>query len=545
MSSPDRFFRDPSIPINEFFDEGPVVVRKNTSVSGAIDMSASDKYRQGVEIQSLKQWDAGLVKIYSGEPGHVSLRSSYGFSDVWTNDQEFVDHYNLDPVAYIAAKVPASKNHNTRQLYITLPGHSYDSQMLDKYLYDGVLNALNARDRMGFLNATQQPAQAFRGAIQSGNEHSNGSDLVVNQYRDNRSFTTSTSEFHDASGYNVLYEVDLGVQPSQDWTSPGQYTVDGKTWWVKGALGSNYTEVNSGIAGSDGSHAFPGRGLHVYHVEYNPNGANWYNSPSYNRRVYAFPIDQLAGYNPSLPLFVEWRIDAENFHTQLDDSYVVGLADIVLNSSMLTDDEKSTAISITQYDKNVALFCCAPWDGTTGQTIAVSPASSTNMGDYTWGLWKTPSNQFTAYRAPWSSSLSLKDPELMTNTGITESVVQSTSPCLIFCVNQMMNGVTTGDACLRNLRFIQPAVPFFTTVSTFISASYFSSETTYVDVHSNAYEIPDTATRTVDFVDVLLQLTSSTDSYITPLYRSAPCGFDYDNCVQGSDSIAFGGLKHS
>ena len=36
-----------------------------------MNTSVTDPYRQGVEITQQKYYDAGFVKIFAGEPGHV------------------------------------------------------------------------------------------------------------------------------------------------------------------------------------------------------------------------------------------------------------------------------------------------------------------------------------------------------------------------------------------------------------------------------------------------------------------------------------------
>jgi hypothetical protein len=68
-----------------FFDEGPRPALTKTattaSLSGAINTSAIDAYAQGIEITQQVRYDAGIVKIWSGEPGHKLLRSYYGMDN--------------------------------------------------------------------------------------------------------------------------------------------------------------------------------------------------------------------------------------------------------------------------------------------------------------------------------------------------------------------------------------------------------------------------------------------------------------------------------
>lgn len=64
-----------------WFDDGPLVKRVvrvgDPNVNG-IDTSAIDAYRQGVELTTMRHFDAGIGKISSGEPGHLLKQSSFG-----------------------------------------------------------------------------------------------------------------------------------------------------------------------------------------------------------------------------------------------------------------------------------------------------------------------------------------------------------------------------------------------------------------------------------------------------------------------------------
>jgi hypothetical protein len=98
------------LPINDrvFFDEGPRVMNRKkpskideeTSMS---NLSSSYAYTQGVEINRQSMYDAGLAKIWSGEPGHQMLRAWYGttgpsISSPFTDDESA---YLLDASAII------------------------------------------------------------------------------------------------------------------------------------------------------------------------------------------------------------------------------------------------------------------------------------------------------------------------------------------------------------------------------------------------------------------------------------------------------------
>lgn len=346
MSSPDRFFRDPSQPINDYFDEGPVVVRVANQFTGAIDTSAIDKFRQGVEIDSLKHWDAGLVKIHSGEPGHVSLRSSYGFSDIWPNDETFIDHYDISPEKYISASLVQTL-HNSRQLHVSLPGHSYDSLTLDKFLFDGAISPLNARDRKGFLNTSQQYINGVRGTLMDGNERKPLKNKI-------RAFQSTGGTIITPAGYNTLYDVDFTTLPADDFTAAGSYTIDGKTWWVKGDLPPNGAEGFPCLNDINTTSADPTNDRTGLRIAYMSGSAlaqeaiDW--APSWitnlPHRMMAFDLTQIAGYDPERPVLVQWITDSRNVAMTRDAFPIVGLSDVVLTAAAFDFPEKSLSVTV-------------------------------------------------------------------------------------------------------------------------------------------------------------------------------------------------------
>lgn len=74
-------------------------------VSGGLDTSAIDPFRQGVEITHLKYYDAGIVKILAGDPGHQLVRNCFG-EDVHfkLDDPRFTETETLNPVAFVASQ---------------------------------------------------------------------------------------------------------------------------------------------------------------------------------------------------------------------------------------------------------------------------------------------------------------------------------------------------------------------------------------------------------------------------------------------------------
>ena len=63
-----------------------------------IDTSTIDGFRQGIELVEQKHFDAGIVKIWSGEKNSVSLQLDYGEETTKYNDIVFVDRSYSDAI---------------------------------------------------------------------------------------------------------------------------------------------------------------------------------------------------------------------------------------------------------------------------------------------------------------------------------------------------------------------------------------------------------------------------------------------------------------
>lgn len=71
--------------------------------TGSLDTSAIDAFTQGVELSQLKRHDAGLVKVWSGEPGHEMQVTWYGeagpgITDPYSDD---ATSYFTDPSSIV------------------------------------------------------------------------------------------------------------------------------------------------------------------------------------------------------------------------------------------------------------------------------------------------------------------------------------------------------------------------------------------------------------------------------------------------------------
>jgi hypothetical protein len=96
-----------------------------------IDTSPIDAYRQGVELIQEKHYTKGLVKIHSGEPGHVLKQSVFGIN----RNHHYKNDYFSDASKYVPGDDITEND---------LPTSGYE-QSFDAEIYDGVLEPLQVR----------------------------------------------------------------------------------------------------------------------------------------------------------------------------------------------------------------------------------------------------------------------------------------------------------------------------------------------------------------------------------------------------------------
>lgn len=166
-----------------FFDEGPsppqaVIIFVNTS---SIDTSAIDGYRQGVELTQQKHFDAGIVKISAGEPGHVLRRNGYGMSRNFRNDPRFEELDYFSPEMFLRAQ-----EQDSPLLFniITFPIITSDNDQIENYVFDGIIEPFTIRPRASFFSI-DVPFEAHepKGALMGGNTDTTwASDQVESVY---------------------------------------------------------------------------------------------------------------------------------------------------------------------------------------------------------------------------------------------------------------------------------------------------------------------------------------------------------------------------
>lgn len=168
----DKFFRHDYEERKSFFDEGPRIPSpKIVPVnSGGIKTSQIDPWRQGVEITDIKHFDAGLVKIHAGEPGHVLPQKHIGYGSSFRAEQNYWSEVDLfDPVLFIKAQGD-SDQFTSSSVTITWPIVSKDYNASDNFEFDGVIEPLTIRAQSSFFsNDIPWEAHTVRGALMDGN----------------------------------------------------------------------------------------------------------------------------------------------------------------------------------------------------------------------------------------------------------------------------------------------------------------------------------------------------------------------------------------
>lgn len=136
------------------------------------DLSSSDAWKQGVEIRSFKVYDAGVVKIYSGEPGHAYRRLNFGrdfLTDVVDEPWEFNDTDVLPTLAELLYSRTI-----TRRLVTNVEGNGSLIDVLEPISKTRTI--VTTLDRFG---VPLKPRNGFHSALMSGNETGNMSELTL------------------------------------------------------------------------------------------------------------------------------------------------------------------------------------------------------------------------------------------------------------------------------------------------------------------------------------------------------------------------------
>ncbi len=231
-----------------------------------------------------------------------------------------------------------------------------------------------------------------------------------------------------AVSWGTVYQVDLTAQPTQSMTTPGNYTIDGHTWWVKGQGTSNRARLDNGLGLGlewlSGATAFARSGDLTYHVLW-------------------FPFAQLAGFEPTVPVSVSYRIAGGPYSAA--ESYALGgLASLTNSGAYVTSSERGFQL-LWGTGGHYATSSAGP----SQQTIS---AVGSQPGDHLWGVMRAAVRTGLTYHAAWTVGLAA-DPFTMTDA-VTSLTTDSTPTNLGFLM--VTNAQSTFLPYLTHLRIVQP-----------------------------------------------------------------------------------------
>lgn len=227
--------------------------------------------------------------------------------------------------------------------------------------------------------------------------------------------------------WGSLYDVDFTAQPSLTMPVAGDYYIDGKRWWAKGA------------SPSGGSSVVNGAGLRINFGVHDPNALR-------TDRVLYMPLLQLAGFNPDAPTTLQFRFGGANFANW---TAYAGFGELPENGGDMPIAKKQVMIGIGA--NATGHFAGIELQRTTSSYNTVPPWTlpPTNV---VLSLRQVSDLQFQpGYVA---SSPSWPDPMTVdSNAYIPPFRLPSkcTAPGVIFFLNSL-----SGDFFLRNLRVMQP-----------------------------------------------------------------------------------------
>lgn len=182
-----------------YFNEGPQVAATPSQLnlsSSMNNLSSSYPFVHGVEITKQSQYDAGLVKIWSGLPGHESLLTWYGEKGPSINTPFYDDEsaYLTDaksittnnpklPILLFPLQSIANGKTGTVRYKTKKPAKiSYRTdQDIESVIMDGVIEPLSVRLQPSFYSSDVPiDPHSIRGSFGQGNSDVNGaSDQVL------------------------------------------------------------------------------------------------------------------------------------------------------------------------------------------------------------------------------------------------------------------------------------------------------------------------------------------------------------------------------
>jgi len=163
-------------------------------VSGTLRQA--DQFRNGIEISSNTIWSSGLVKMWSGDPGHIiKSPNSYGVVNLDIVDSDsFKEIDTFNPVEFIKAQADEAVFYHY-QLAFTYPIVTSDVNQRENSIFNGIIEAMPIREIISFfsINVPFEP-RGVVGDFGGGNYRrlSNSTDQVLTVEEFNPSIRNKT-----------------------------------------------------------------------------------------------------------------------------------------------------------------------------------------------------------------------------------------------------------------------------------------------------------------------------------------------------------------
>jgi hypothetical protein len=241
----------------------------------------------------------------------------------------------------------------------------------------------------------------------------------------------------------VLYDVDFAALPSQTIGAAGSYTIDGKTWWAKGAKSANHTE--SAVVNGVGLR-FSVTGA----LGYQPTG----DTPGggFNTQLMFMPLAQLTGFSASSPTALMFTFAATSAWPGTLSSIQLGLIGAASNGAAFLSADRG---SQTWFGCSSGALA-ASFAGAQGYQAGVSltPVLPV-LADHCYGFVRGTRRGVATFHQQWTGAF----PNPMDAFPSGESVLLATQDPVNLGVAVLLNAQNPWQLQLTRLRVLQPKVP--------------------------------------------------------------------------------------
>lgn len=253
--------------------------------------------------------------------------------------------------------------------------------------------------------------------------------------------------------WNNLYAVDLTAQGNQALAAAGSYTIDGKTWWMKGTLwGTGFCDLVSGS------------GLRLF-APATLAGGSQPDRPNFRtvmtgitQRIVFFPFSQFTDYNPNAPVYVQWQMSG-TISGNNDRCYSAGMLAAAASLAPMTNGERALCMQVCHHTPANAnpLY----W-GPAGSTAPISVLNAnTSLAAYRTGVTRFAKDRFLLVHALTASDLTPESPmDLSGDLPATQVTGQSNFLLgFYFTLHKAFSDGQTLDIYLTRLVVSQPKIP--------------------------------------------------------------------------------------